>query len=289
MNALNISYIIPAYNCAKTIVESVDSIFNGNLRSGDEVIIVDDHSTDQTRAVLKKLKIKYPIIKIKHHKHNRGGGATRNTAVRISKNKLIFCLDSDNVLSKNSVIKLREKFKQTKAEVVSFAHLKYFTHRINNTSHTWEFKYDSYNKQNYLTTNIVPGASGNYLFTKESWVRAGGYPEFAGALDTWGFGLRQVMSGSTMVIIPNTFYFHRIGTESYWVRESKKHSITELAAKILLPYADLLSVSDYYRIYWKANREWFLNLDKSPIILRNSNTWRTGIINIVNRTIFKKI
>ena len=50
----NISFIMPAYNCADTIEESVDSIFNGNFTDGDELIIVNDGSTDNTEKVLDK-------------------------------------------------------------------------------------------------------------------------------------------------------------------------------------------------------------------------------------------
>ena len=47
-NNSKISFIIPAYNCADTLVESIESIFDGNFEDGDEVIIVNDASTDKT-------------------------------------------------------------------------------------------------------------------------------------------------------------------------------------------------------------------------------------------------
>lgn len=36
----NISFIIPAFNCAETIGETIDSIYDGNFSNGDEVIII---------------------------------------------------------------------------------------------------------------------------------------------------------------------------------------------------------------------------------------------------------
>lgn len=51
----NISFIMPVFNCQDTIEESVESIFQGNFTKGDEVIIVDDASTDNTLKVIKKL------------------------------------------------------------------------------------------------------------------------------------------------------------------------------------------------------------------------------------------
>ena len=58
-----ISFIIPAYNCADTIVESIDSIFNGNFEDGDEVIIVNDASTDKTWQIINDLQKNTQLLK----------------------------------------------------------------------------------------------------------------------------------------------------------------------------------------------------------------------------------
>ena len=55
-NNSKISFIIPAYNCADTLIESIESIFNGNFEVDDEVIIVNDASTDKTLEVINKLQ-----------------------------------------------------------------------------------------------------------------------------------------------------------------------------------------------------------------------------------------
>ena len=43
-----VSFIVPAYNCARTIRQTIGSIFEGNFEAGDEIIVVDDCSTDST-------------------------------------------------------------------------------------------------------------------------------------------------------------------------------------------------------------------------------------------------
>ncbi len=55
----NISYIIPAYNCETTLEEAVESIFDGNFVNGDEVVIVDDCSSDKTVEIAEKLSEKH--------------------------------------------------------------------------------------------------------------------------------------------------------------------------------------------------------------------------------------
>jgi len=220
----NITFIIPAFNCADSVTETLDSIFNGNFRVGDEVIVVDDGSTDDTRDVLQRYSSGNHRLKIITHATNKGGAEARNTAVKNATNELIFCLDSDNVLQKSSVHDLKTHLIAEKASCAAFGELWYFKNSIDCVTHKWIFPARQISFEDCLASNIVPISSGNYLYTKESWRLAGGYPEFAGALDAWGFGMRQLGNGQKMVVLEGTGYFHRYGHQSYWVREDKKKS-----------------------------------------------------------------
>jgi glycosyltransferase involved in cell wall biosynthesis len=269
---LPISYIMPAFNCEETVEESVISIYESNFQKGDELIIVNDASTDSTSRVLKKISTKYQNVKVLNHKYNKGGGAARNTAVENVSNELIFCLDSDNILAKNSVDRLKNHLIREGVEATCFQKLKYFVKKTSNTSHIWDFHHAIYSAKNYLSTNIVPGASGNYLFTKNSWAKAGGYPQDSYLLDTWGFGLRQVMTGSNISTLPNGHYFHRFGHQSYWMRESKTKNISLLATQLLIPFIDQFNKNDVRHILGSKFRKiWFEHLEKHPLRLAKSH------------------
>ncbi|MBT4651908.1 MAG: glycosyltransferase [Candidatus Pacebacteria bacterium] len=265
---LNISYIIPAYNCQETIKDAVKSIYKKNFKDGDELIIVDDASVDSTPEILKKLSHEYTNLKIITHKYNKGGGGARNTAVENAKNELIFCLDHDNILAENSVSKLKIHLILTISDSCSFQVLKYFKKNIKNLTHTWEFSHLNYTFKNYLSTEIVPGASGNLIFTKNSWIKAGRYPEDS-FLDTWGLGLRQVMSGSVISVLPDSYYYHRIGLNSCWIRETKITNPSIEALKHILPHYDLLSRKDRRYLMSKNREKWLLKLSKRPIIIKS--------------------
>ena len=265
---MNISFFMPAYNCSETIEESVNSIIEGNFSEGDELVIVNDCSTDNTDEILQKIHNKYPFIKIIHNSRNKGGAATRNVAVESCKHPILFCLDSDNVLCPNSIDKLKIFMEQKNADVASFAELFYFRRDVNKIDYKWTFKTGIHTIEDHLSTTLVPAASGNYMFTKESWIKAGQYPEFAGALDTWGFGLRQVMTGAAIYVMPNSFYYHRYSNESYWMRdaESRKASISLRALQLLIPFFDLIDDRDInYIMSSKGRYTWFNNLSKRPI------------------------
>lgn len=281
---LNISYIMPAYNCAKTIASSVASIYKSNFIKGDELIIVNDVSSDSTLTLITNLSKKYPNLKVITPKYHLGGGGARNLGVENTKNELIFCLDSDNILERNSIKHLKKTLTSTMYDIISFERLKYFKKSIKAVDHEWRFELSSYDSSNYLASQKVPGASGNYLYTKKSWIQSGGYPVESAALDTWGFGLRQVMTGHLMTVLPNTYYYHRYGYNSYWVRESQKRNVSLCATQLLIPYFNGIESKDVDYLLSKNHRQtWFDTLDIHPIKYQT-----VGKINFLSK-IIKKI
>src|SRR5687768_11383194 len=106
----NISFIIPTYNSTPFLQDSVGSVFNENFEPGDELIIVDDCSKDNTVELAYELKKKYGFIEIFTHRINKGKGiAGVNTGVENARNELIFVLDHDNLLLPGT-IKLLKQF-----------------------------------------------------------------------------------------------------------------------------------------------------------------------------------
>ncbi len=96
--SLSVSVIIPAYNCARFIEAAVSSATN-QTRKPDEVIVVDDGSTDGTDRVLKQLGPPVRVI----HQANAGVAAARNTGLRAAQGDLIAFLDGDDMLTPDSI------------------------------------------------------------------------------------------------------------------------------------------------------------------------------------------
>lgn len=260
-----VSYFIPSYNCATTIMESVESIIQSNMIDGDEIIMTNDCSTDDTAKVLESLAEKYTCIHVFHNKRNRGGAATRNICIENAKNNLVFCLDSDNILAENSMLPLREHQVKNNADVVSFQEMRFFSKSKEIYDYTWKFN-ENTTLADILADNRNPASSGNYLFTKESWIKAGGYPEFSRALDTWGFGFYQLVTGSKMIALPGSYYLHRHGTESYYIRDMNSRNMAIATLQIILPYLDKIHPDDIEYIMSKEGRYvWIDRLLERPI------------------------
>jgi glycosyltransferase involved in cell wall biosynthesis len=94
-NKPEVSIILPTYNRAKLIENSLKSILNQTCQDF-EVIVVDDGSTDNTDIIINKLRENDERIKYIKHKFNKGGSAARNTGIRNALGKYIAFQDSDD-------------------------------------------------------------------------------------------------------------------------------------------------------------------------------------------------
>ena len=96
---LNLSVIIPSYNYAQFIEATVNSVVNQTFKV-QEIIVVDDGSTDNTRTIIKTLQDKYAEHNLCYlFQENHGVSAARNYSYKKSCGKYLMFLDADDKLS----------------------------------------------------------------------------------------------------------------------------------------------------------------------------------------------
>ena len=91
-----VSVIIPTYNRAPFLTSAVHSIIS-QVYNNIEILIIDDKSDDDTRAVVKKLQQKYPSVLYFHNERAKGPSGARNTGITKSSGDYICFLDSDDI------------------------------------------------------------------------------------------------------------------------------------------------------------------------------------------------
>ena len=104
----SLSIIVPVYNSENTIEECllkiIDEVKKIKIKKL-EIIAVDDNSKDNTNNIIKKFK-EIKLIKLKQ---NKGVGYARNVGARLAKNEILCYIDSDLIISENSIISLLKK------------------------------------------------------------------------------------------------------------------------------------------------------------------------------------
>ncbi|RDH88572.1 MAG: glycosyl transferase [endosymbiont of Escarpia spicata] len=88
---MQISVIIPTYNRVDTLPRALDSVLSQHL-AADEVIVVDDGSTDETAELISR---RYPQCRYLHQP-NQGVSSARNLGIREAQGEWIALLDSDD-------------------------------------------------------------------------------------------------------------------------------------------------------------------------------------------------
>ena len=91
---MKISVYIPCYNSEETLKECIYSLKH-QILNPSEIIVINDGSTDNTKEIAKKLK-----VKVINHEENLGVAEARNTGLKACRNNLVAAIDSDAIADK---------------------------------------------------------------------------------------------------------------------------------------------------------------------------------------------
>lgn len=252
--AVEISFTVPAYNAGPFIAEAVKSIVRQRMPSY-EIVIVNDSSTDDTAEVCRELIAQYPKVRFRYAENetNLGGGATRNRCVARAEGEYIFNLDADDILPPNTLPRIYDavtEYYREHGEYVIGAvergqffmdrpvRLGKFTLPFKRRVmlHTWLYERTDY--EYVLTHAITTIAVANALFHRSIFEVTGGYFE-DNMLDAWGFGVRCTVAGYRYLIVPGTYYLHRISPDSYYQRSHRTGEIRRSRYIVLSHFKDV--------------------------------------------------
>ena len=169
MNKEKVSIYIPAYNAEKTIEKSIQSIKQQTYKF-NEIIIIDDNSTDTTNQILNEID----GIKVIKNNTNKGLGYNRNLGFKISSNDIVASIDADVVLVESWLEIMIKNFEKNKNIICGG---KMIEKLIQNKFNLWRAKYYS---QNWGNDNIEnpPFLFGcNTIQHKSLWKAVNGYNE----------------------------------------------------------------------------------------------------------------
>lgn len=245
------SVIIPAYNRAELIVETLRSILNQSV-SAKEIIVVDDGSTDETAEAAErefsvfseqfsvKANIQKPTFKILRQE-NAGPGAARNRGLAEATGEFIHFFDSDDIASPNKhAVQLRALL-ETGADIVygPWCKGRFVNLTTENSEEMRGVKTDVETqvcawagRQNFVPKGPVLQADGlpegdlvralltNWsivphacLFRRSILERVGGFPEDIWVGEDQLLFLRCLLAGAKVVHTTGTMVFYRVGND----------------------------------------------------------------------------
>mgnify|MGYP000850478484 CR=1 FL=1 len=160
---IKISVIIPCYNSEKFITKTLQSVLSQTIYP-DEIILIDDGSTDNTAKIIESIIIKHnhktelSLIKSKQH----GPGYARNIGIKNAKYEWIAFLDSDDYWEKNKIEIIYKYIKQNK-NINFLCHNEYMltlngVKKVSNYSKFYKKDTSLFNQiyyKNYFSTSAV--------------------------------------------------------------------------------------------------------------------------------------
>ena len=122
-----ISICVPVYNVAPYIERCVRSLMEQRYEAL-EYIFVDDCSTDDSIAILKRIIAEYQTRNTQVHlysnEHNRGSAYTRQEAVKHATGQYVLCVDADDWIERDMVLLLYHTMQEETADITCCAYLK---------------------------------------------------------------------------------------------------------------------------------------------------------------------
>lgn len=113
---IKVSVVMPVYNAADYLQESLGSILTQSLRE-IEVICVNDGSTDNSLEILERYQKDDDRIKIINQK-NQYAGVARNNGLKVARGEYVIFWDADDFFHQNALRGMYEKAKETAADIV---------------------------------------------------------------------------------------------------------------------------------------------------------------------------
>ncbi|MCB9420728.1 MAG: glycosyltransferase [Ardenticatenaceae bacterium] len=104
---MKLSVIIPCYNAESTISEQLDALLQQKISDPWEIIIADNRSNDNSRAVIESYVKEYPNVRVIDAFDRQGPSHARNVGVQAAQGEILVFCDADDVVAPGWLAALR--------------------------------------------------------------------------------------------------------------------------------------------------------------------------------------
>jgi glycosyltransferase involved in cell wall biosynthesis len=199
-----VSIIIPCYNAERWIGEAITSCLKQTYQP-IEIIVVDDGSTDDSRAVLRSFG---EMIRWVEGKHG-GGSQARNLGFSLSEGQYIQFLDADDYLESEKIERQVSFLEEAGSEVV-YSDWRHQHHQPDGRIVFGEVQVSG--AQSDILEALLGGwwtANMSLLLRREAVLRCGGWDETLGAGQDRDFFISVVISGTEIGYQPGCYSVYR--------------------------------------------------------------------------------
>ncbi|NEO36144.1 MAG: glycosyltransferase family 2 protein [Moorea sp. SIOASIH] len=202
-----VSIVIPAYNRAKVIGETLESVLN-QTEENFECLVVDDCSTDETTQIVAGFQRRDGRIHLIRNETNRGACYSRNRGLELAKGKFICFLDSDDLLDVNYLAAQCTTLDNFPDRGLAVCQTLRFHGRVDNADAVYGGLEPPITLARYLQCQIS-WSTASALWRVPVVKKVGGFPLQLPMHQDWELNARYLASGGTVAITPKTLVYYR--------------------------------------------------------------------------------
>jgi glycosyltransferase involved in cell wall biosynthesis len=238
-----VSVVVPSYNHEAYVREAIDSL-RRQTRPADEVIVIDDGSSDDSAACVREAVKGLPGHVMVRARENRGAAATINEAVAASTGDFVNVLNSDDVFAPTRIATMIDAIACTDAEW-GFSRVACIDAAgsdvdpaLSALAADLAYSIDSVATQESVGLAFLSGnpavSTGSLFFSRRLFDRVGGFADLRYNHD-WDFCLRASVE-SEPEFVPSVQYEYRLHGANT-ILETSSYALTEMQGMFARFYA----------------------------------------------------
>lgn len=208
----NISIVIPSYNAKELLRKNLPYLLKA-VRPDDEVVVVDDGSSDSSADFIKNT---YPNIRVIRLERNQGFSVACNCGIKESNNNLVYLLNTDVEVTQNFIEPLLNHFQNDNTFAVNSREISQGLEANFDILIFVDFKFGifwhSYKKVPRLkkAIPILFANGGHTLIDKKKFLSLGGFDELYRPIywEDWDISYRARKMGYEIIYEPQSEIYH---------------------------------------------------------------------------------
>ena len=258
-----VSVIVPIYNAAPYLQETLDSILASTYKP-IEVVMVDDGSKDESLSIAKSYCERHARCQV-ITQDNHGVSSARNTAIRAAKGTYILPVDADDKIADTFIQKAVDVIERNESIRVVGCRCWMFG-AINK-----EWKLPIFSHALLARKNMIPATA---LYRKTDWERCGGYCEQEIYREDWDFWISMMELGGTFYKLDEILFYYRIteGSRRGLAKGKKKIIINAINRRHPEYLKKYLGGPLHYHRSWSR----VINYFRSEKIVGEYSDWEEG-------------
>lgn len=213
-----VSIIIPTHNRCDLVKETIDSLLKQTYKT-IELIVIDDHSTDNTKECIERYVVKYDFI---HYYMSEGCGAcaARNLGIFKSQGEYIQFMDDDDIVHED-FIKLRvEALEKDGQAGFATCNMLYFQENLEKIIKYFRIDNIQHDIYNHLLRSALPAPL--FLFRRLTILSIGFWDEYCLRFQDIRYYHRLFLRSIKGVWLPEYLYYVRMHEQSISRRYDRK-------------------------------------------------------------------